>query len=253
MPLDWPGSSGNFARIADGDAPVTGPPFTMACWFNPDTDNNYKCLMFLGDASENLQSYVLYLSTDAQVEAWTYDSSTVRAEVGTYSANSWQHAAGVWGGSGGTNDSRIAYYNGTASSEETTSMTPTGIDRFTLGRFDRFQSPTLYMDGEIYVPTIWGVELDADEIAELANGAHPETVRPDEIVWHASLLEDDAGLVDLYGGRDLTITGSLPVTEEGEALSHGIRSGIRFPPVAVAAPTFPAALRRRREFPQLRM
>jgi hypothetical protein len=105
--------------------------------------------------------------------------------------------------------SRTAYFNGVASAENTTSVTPLTFDAAAIGARAIGGSYGLYADGKIADAAIWNVALTAAEIASLAKGISPRLIRPQSLVFYAPLIRD---LIDVKGGLALTNVNTATVS-----------------------------------------
>ena len=110
--------------------------------------------------------------------------------------NQWVQLAGVFN----TLTSRIAYVNEVASYTDTLNVVNFGTNNQvavgSLRRIGYLQG----FSGSIADAAIWNVALTADEIASLAAGASPLTVRPQSLVFYAPLTgESTTTEVNLIG------------------------------------------------------
>jgi len=183
-------------------APLTAYPFTMGCWFNSNDDKVDQTLIFLGDkdapdewwrivAEGSGAGDPIRLLTRAGGGEENAASST------GYTVNTWHHACGR----GVSATDRSAFIDGGSKGNDTVSLTPSNIDRVSIGRIGDI-SPDEFMSGSIAEAAIWNVALSDAEIAALGKGAHPFQFQPISIVSYWSLVRDDG--IDWVGGFDLT-------------------------------------------------
>ena len=103
--------------------------------------------------------------------------------------------------------SRYSFLDGTKSSQDTGNVTPTGMDRTSIGRSGD-STPSAYFDGLVSEVGIWDVTLTDAEFAWLAKGASPLTLvhRLDNLVNYQDLIRS----INRPGiGATLTATGTV--------------------------------------------
>jgi hypothetical protein len=191
-----------------GSAPVTAAPLTMACWFNVDNVTVNHALISLTNGTDQQR---LFLSAHGGVAgdpiraSSTAGGTTIQAATGTFTANTWHHAAGRFL----SNTNRRAYFNGVGGGINTTSNIPTGINTTGIGYVYQAGARGFFTNGRIAEAAIWNIDLTDDEIAALAEGFRPSLIRPSALVFYAPLVRE---IADYRGG--LTVTSSGPVVAE---------------------------------------
>jgi hypothetical protein len=187
-------------------AVVTAVPLTMACWVNPDnTTANHSSLAV--SASTGLERWLLQLAggiSGDPIRAFAQGGGSLAAaeSASAFTANTWQHAAARFS----ANNNRRAYRNGVGGTANTTSITPTGVNRTNIGCNFGSGSRGGFHDGEIAEVGIWNVALDDAEIAALANGFRCSLIRPSNLVFYAPIIRE----VDDYArGVSLTTSGAV--------------------------------------------
>lgn len=179
-------TTSTYTRVSS--ALVTAAPLTMACWFNLANTTAEHSLMGIFDVGGDVDYFMLLARGDVggdPVAAVARRSSQgIANSTAGYTANTWQHAVGVFTSS----TSRTVYLNGSNSATDTTSIVPAGLDRTTVGMRDR-AAPTA-MSGSIAEAAIWNVALDAAEVAALAKGMSPRFIRPAALVYYAPLVRE---------------------------------------------------------------
>lgn len=173
-------------------APITAAPLTMACWANATTLGN-RDLMTLSSNSGTAYFEMSQLNSGAIRFYCNTDSCTTSTTVAE-AANF--HACVV---AASSTDRRV-FLNGGGKATSTASVTPAGIDRFSIGSFLSFGS---YFNGSVWEAAIYNAALADSEVAELAAGFSPALVRPDALVGWWRLLDSDAD-ADWWGQNDLT-------------------------------------------------
>ena len=231
MARDFDGPSDDMATVEV--APVTAAPITMCCWFRPPTATISASLMFLGD--KDVTSH--YFAVRAQgatagdpVAAFTAAGGFANASTSTgFSANVWNHAAGVFAAS---NDRR-AYLNGGGKGTNTTNRTPSGVDRVRIGRLGD-STPSADYTGRIAEATIWNVALTDDEVLALAGGVSCFRIRGGNIVGYWPLFGASPETDFSGNGNNLTLSGTTIVDHAPVAPMFGFdvwdRSAVATPP-----------------------
>ena len=194
MALTFAGASSESASVSSGGT-ISAVPLTLACWVNPATVSGADAMVELDDGTDTNDVFLLYLATGV-INAFTSaagvsSTATAGTAIGT---GAWSHAAGVFASA----TSRVAYKNGVAGTEETTSRIPTTIDSVRLGS----QVGTNFMDGTLAEVGIWNVALDAGEIAALAKGFSPQLIRPASLIHYYPLIR---GTVNQGGSSNTTL------------------------------------------------
>lgn len=204
-------STSNFLRYAVGV--VTAVPLSMCVWAKTSVTGSAQTIMglFTSGSAFNRNSFRLSLSSGDNVSFNTADGSTSNnaATSTTIIANTWFHACGVTSAA----NSRAGYLNGGGKGTNTTSTTPTGINRTSVGVGDGSSAVAEFAPagtGDIAWATIWNVALSDADIAVLATGVDPRLIHPEAIVGFWPL---DAGYSpenNLYDATSvLSVQGSL--------------------------------------------
>jgi len=196
-----------------GTAVLAGAPFTMACkaklttangqhhgilsLADYDLDDNYIVLGVLAPDHGSFPNEVIAGSKDSF--NWKYSNSGA-----SISNQVWFHAAAVYASA----SSRYAYLNGVPGAEETTSITPVGMDITGIGVVLR-NTKMWYASGDIAEVAFWNVALTTPEIKSLSKGFSPLLIRPASLVAYWPLIREGASGVyrDIVGGRVTTEAG----------------------------------------------
>ena len=194
--------NGSSQYLNAGSAIITTQPFTVACWFKV-TNTTASHVLWSSGVSSNQNRYGLSAAgavAGDPVRAYTTNTAAsigVASSTVGFSANTWQHAAGVWV----SNSSRTVYLNGGNSASDTTAIgagTPTETYIGVQSVNGTLQN---YVSGDIAEVAIWSVALDAAEINALAKGFRPTQIRPQSLVSYTPLIAD---LRDLKRGATWT-------------------------------------------------
>lgn len=191
--------------LESGQPPVTGPPFTLACWFNSDSIALSQALMAIGQAASPAERYVLLAAGAAAgdpLQVQLQSGGTASTTTG-YQANTWHHACGVFASS---TDRRV-YLDGGSKGSNTAAASASPPNTVTLGTRYAVAGRGQYLSGLIARAAIWSVALTDDEVALLATGVDPRTVRPDALLRYWPLRYPGAVEYDEVGTGDLTVSG----------------------------------------------
>jgi hypothetical protein len=179
-----------------GSAVLTAAPLTMACWFNSDSLTVSQVLVSITNqgTAGGITRFAILAAGAVSGDPVRAIASDISANNGIaettsgYSANFWHHAAGVFTSA----SSRSVYLDGGNSATDTTSITPTLLDRTNIGvQFLQSAGGTsgiAFADGLIAEVGIWNAALTAAEIASLAKGMTCDKVRPNALVFYAPLI-----------------------------------------------------------------
>ena len=195
--------NGTTQNLSMGSFPVSGPPLTIAGWFNA---NNITQGCFIAGVSEGSRYFAIAATGDIAgdpVSTVEFDGSAVKIASTTtgYTANTWTHAAGVWT----SLSNRTAYINGGSSGSNAATSNATTLTSAHIGANAAISSNR--MNGRIAEVGVWNVALTAAEVASLAKGMTCDKIRPQNLVFYAPLIRD---LIDQKGG--LTITNNNGAT-----------------------------------------
>jgi hypothetical protein len=191
--------------LSTSSTPVTGYPCTLACWAYKDLAAGGH-LITIGSAGSSC--FQLLTDNGALVRAGAIDSVGTtggNAAAGTAATGVWFHAAGTLNSA--TN--RRAWANGVPGGTNSTNITPSGLNRISIGARSR-SSVDSYFDGLIAEVGIWNVALTAAEIESLAKGVTCDKVRPQSLRFYAPLIRD---LQDVRDGLTITNTNSATVAD----------------------------------------
>lgn len=208
MARDFVRASSQYLEVTTGIATAT--PLTIACWANLDDNTNSQDLVSVCRKTSTQQAFRLNAGGNAAgdpIRAVTTNNATNGIAVTSvgYSLGVWTHCAATFTSS----TSRKAYINGSGGTADTTSVTPSGIDRTMIGAIWSNSVIANATDGRLAEVGIWTVVLSDAEILALAKGANPATIRPDKLigywpVWGQSSPEPDLSV----GSHNMAVTGA---------------------------------------------
>lgn len=219
-------------KIVAASAVVAAVPLTMACWFNSDSDTPNQVAIALADSSVENHWFWLYVENAVggdRIEALVQAGGATAAAITstTVTRNVWHHGAVVFSAV----DARAAYLDGGGKGTDVNSRTPAGLDRTSIGAVER-ATPGVYFSGRIAEAAIWNVALSDAEVAVLAEGFSPLFVRPQNLVFHAPLIQE---ILDVVGGVPLTNNGST-VAEHPPIFYPAADAAAAFGPQVYAVP-----------------
>ena len=201
-------TTGDYLGNTSG-ALITTVPLTIAGWtWRPSNASANMMHLHQGGVAGNRQGFYLAQDSTGRLQTFTADGSGSNNSrtTDTFSTSTWHHVCGRWASS----TSRISYMDGSPATENTTSRTPSGIDRTFVGIRDNAGGPnTNAFNGYLAEFGVWDVALSADEISVLATGYSPLLVRPESLVAYFPLIGRNSPEIDLAGAYGLTISGSL--------------------------------------------
>ncbi len=201
-------STSDFLRYAGGV--LTATPLTIAAWAKmPNTPGGAAVItgLFTSGSASNRNRFSLQLSNGLLVAATGDASTSVGATTSSsYSLTDWFHGCAVFASA----TSRAAYLNGGGKGTNATSITPSGINRTSVGVGDGSSADQALTGGTIAEVTYWSAALTDAEVAALANGIWPFMVRPDAIVAHFPLVGRYSPEINLKSNAAvLSIQGTL--------------------------------------------
>ncbi len=184
-------------------APVTAPPLTMAAWFRTSltAGGTVAIITIRGTAAPTIEYFSLGLNPSAGGDEVRFEVSSAlggaAAMGGGYTANIWNHVAGV---EIATN-SRAVYLNGVSEGTETTTVIPLLLNETSIAQGGLGSSR--FFKEDLADIAVWNRALSAGELALLAD-RYAALFLPSGLVFYAPLIRD---LTDLRGGI-LTPTGT---------------------------------------------
>jgi hypothetical protein len=177
---------------------------TIAGWGRPSQTNEACVVASVGAIGGSHRNQVQFNNAAGLSIFAIGASGTIQVDTSqTYSANTWNHAAGVFTSA----TSRTPYLNGVAGATNTGNCGSQNTADSILIGVRANPSLSFYMNGLLAEVGIWSVALTAAEVASLADGMTCDKVRPQSLVFYAPLVRE---LIDARGG--LTITNNNTAT-----------------------------------------
>ena len=201
-------------------------PFTMACWANPDNVTvDHTAMAMQLDSAAN-EAYLLVLAGGIAGDPVRARARSAAANANSntstsFTSGAWQHVCAVFT----STSSRTAYLNGGGAVENTTLSVPAGMDKWRIG--SRGTIANDWTNGKIAEAAVWDVALTATEVAVLATGAHPFTVRPGSLVYYNPIIGKFSPEIDLISGNNTTVTGAVAFAHP-RIFPYQIRTNVPF-------------------------
>ncbi len=174
---------------------VTQLPVTVSAWFKADNTSGYQRVVMWSrsDAYDCCASILLNYPSAGQLSNQFYGPNYLPTAAGTFSTGVWNHGCVVTGSSAAR-----SYLNGSVGSDSPT-YTPAS---YAFSNNSYFQIGMNYVQGvqgfagRIAEVAAWSAELTAAEVAALAAGHSPLTIRPGSLIAYYPLGGH-------YGQRDI--------------------------------------------------
>jgi hypothetical protein len=155
--------------VSVATAVVSGPPFSVSCWFKLDSTSDNLSLFTVNNFSASLEYFrSAFVAGTGLVTQTQSGSAALAVATASPATGVWQHAGGVWSSS----NSRACYLNGGNKGTNATSLTPTGVNQSAIGAIVRASSPS-YSTGEVAEVAVWSAALTDEEVALLGKGFSP--------------------------------------------------------------------------------
>lgn len=199
-------------KLRNDSGVVTSLPLTLSCFARSTTHANSRVLLGVGDLGES-HFFALRQFTSTTVQFSAFDGGTTRnASGGLDVSGQWTH----WAGVAVSATSRVCYRDGVAGTASTPSVNPSSLGFTSIGCSGSGSSN--FYNGIVAFPAIWNVALTAGEIRQLAQGADPRTIRPQNLAAFWPLNTPGATVEydqNPFAPRrhDLTVTGATPAID----------------------------------------
>lgn len=196
--------SASSSYIESTSTPVTGVPFTMACWFHSNVASQGNVIMYMGNSASS-HRFVLEISgTVIRFLVATGGAPTIINFTSGLAANTWYHFTAVCV----STTSRFIFLDGGDKKTNTVSRNPIGLNNITLGAQITSNTRSAFFHGRIAEVGIWNAALTDDEVLSLSKGFAPYLVRPSNLKFYNRCIEKSK---DLSGGITLTEVGITSV------------------------------------------
>ncbi len=195
-------TSGQF--MARTTAPISSYPCTISAWYKPSNNTSNHSIVYIGSTTDT-RRFLIYRAGPSSNNVAVLDNrndggASIQILAGTTPVTNtaaWYNVVGVFASS----TDRKIYVNGTQENSDTSSMTTTSLNRYSVGaRGIPAPSYGLYANAKIAEVAVWSVALTSAEILQLAKGANPQWIQRPSL---ASYLPGWTGLspdLDLVSG-----------------------------------------------------
>ncbi|MEE8607814.1 MAG: LamG-like jellyroll fold domain-containing protein [Nitrospiraceae bacterium] len=186
--------------------PVTGAPFSIVAFVNADVENINADAVSLADASADDQYFALRCDNTGRIEYHVQAGATAVSvdAAGTLVAGTWQAVVIIER----TTADRSIWTPGDVETTDTTSATPTGIDRIGIGGRATLTLTNEFSDKIAFVG-IYDVALTAHEAKQFLRGADPYSIRRPRLKFYVPCNQPAAKSRDVVGGQLVgTVQGS---------------------------------------------
>ena len=165
-----------------GGAVLAGFPCTLAAWFYLLDVSDYYGILEIGDPDVTNARWAAIWSGKSSSEylyAQTRKGATsgLATSSAKITAGAWHHAVGTFTGW----SARSVYLDGGNSGNNSTSVPSFTPDTTTIGAFTG-SGIDFHINGYVAEAAVWNAVLGTDEIAALAHGCRPASIRPQGLV-----------------------------------------------------------------------
>lgn len=184
--------NGSTQSLEASSAPTNNDTMTMACLFNTGEATANMAIMGVTDKDTNNDEY--YLNTNAgALRTVVKRTSSLTDTGGSYSTNTWHHAAGTFQFAGGSSTTTEAFLDGASAASSTSAIRATvaNFDSAMIGALNR-PTDVIFYNGLAAEAAIWDLVLTNPEIAWLAAGYSPLTLthRLGNLVFYKDLIRE---------------------------------------------------------------
>jgi hypothetical protein len=148
---------GTSSYIELPSAVVSAVPLTIVAWFNPDNETATLAIASIGGATARFALIADGATLNDPIQAQSVNTSgtTQSATQTDFAPTTWQHAAAVFA----STTSRTAYLNGSAGTANTSSNSPSGMTKTTIGSRYSGSSRQTFFAGKLAHVAIWNIAL----------------------------------------------------------------------------------------------
>jgi len=189
--------NGSSSYIEATSTPITGAPFTMACWFRPFVTTQTASLMYIGNSAASNRFQIIIDGSSLIFTAAAPITANASTPISVVNDLTWFHATAV----SFSPTSRFIYLNGGGKIQNTTSRTPTLLNNITIGSQIVSNTRSNFFNGRIAEAGVWNAALTDDEVLSLSKGFAPSLIRPSNLKFYNRCIQKSQ---DLYGGLNLT-------------------------------------------------
>jgi hypothetical protein len=187
----------------------TALPITISAWVYKNNTTDLDVAVAITTSSTANRCGLAFTNSAKALTFCTNTSGTGGniASTTSYSANTWNHGAAVLA----STNSRSVYLNGGGSATSTVNVSSTvsAFNTTNIGTAYYNSSRQFQFGGRIAEVGIWGAALTAAEIASLAKGVSPLSIRPESLIAYWPLIGRTDPEIDLRGRYEMTVNGAV--------------------------------------------
>lgn len=178
------------------DAPLSGPPLTIACWFRTASATLDQCLVWLGDSATFNRYFWIMASGAVAGDPVTARNrgaggNTVATTTTGYTVDQWHHACGVFASTA----SKAAFIDGGSKGTSAVDAGAATINTTSMGF--RYKTGAGDMTGAVADVAIWADALTDIEVLQLAQGVSPMLIQPGKLRAFWPFISNDRDVI--YG------------------------------------------------------
>lgn len=207
--------TGDLLTVAS--SPVSGPGFTMGCWYQATSAAVDDAIMSINDTTANNRYLLLSRGTQAgdpiAIQATAGGTTTTTNTSTGFTTNTWYNPGSQIIAAA----SRRVTIDGGSAGTSAVSRNATGLAEVTLGA--GLAGGGNELSGRIAGAYIYNGDVGDGNVSILALGAHPLTVQPNLLLayWPLGSVTE---VRDWVGGRNLTVTGNPTVGDHPPILKY---------------------------------
>lgn len=182
--------------ISGAIAVITGYPFTMFAWFNPNTAGVSNGILDFSNTASVVTNGYKFRADLTNVLRYTTGDGTLTDAVST--SNNWSPATWQRGYHIGTSaTARSILLNNTGLGTGAVNLTATGLNTTVIGAFDTTGVKSLFFDGSIAHVAAWNIVLSANDLAALEAGFSPFWVQRANLKMYLPLYDATSNVQDI--------------------------------------------------------
>lgn len=192
--------------LSRSGAVLTAIPITFAAWARINDLTTDSGIMACGDTGGTSYFGIRVVQTTGIPQA-VARSASVNANAAAGAAitlNQWHHVCGVYT----NNSSRACFLDGANKGTNATAVTPASLDTTAIGA--TYFSGVLQVpaDGDVAEVAMWNAALTDAEVALLASGVSPMTVRPASLIAYWPITGRVSPEISFVGEFPMTLNGA---------------------------------------------
>lgn len=204
---------------------ATAVPLTLAAWGKTSMTGltQYMVSLLNSASADTFDQFTIRLTGANVVSARCGEAAAVSEAVSStgFTVDTWFHAAAVFTSA----TDRAAFINGGSKGTNATSRTPAGINRTAIGFQDNAAASRAFAQGgtgSLAEVGIWNAALTDAEIAALATGLSPLSIRPASLIGYWPLIGNNSPENNLVSNTSkMTLVGAPSASAHPRLLYPG--------------------------------